>query len=453
MSRGTGGGEADRQRWLFAATLALVIYGMLELSALITLTLLHRLRGLEYDPILVDALTVKQRTALEALVAGRSGYFRFHPDLGWTIKPDGVHEGLYRANGQGLRGDRDYDVAPPADRIRFAAFGDSFTHSDEVRNPGTWEAQLEASDPSFEVLNFGVPAFGMDQAFLRYQLDGIAYHPDIVFIGFMSENIQRHVNVYRPFYSPGTHMPMTKPRYALDLDSLRLWPNPLRDLDGYRALMADPATVLPAFGVRDFFYQHAWRRSRFDILPSVRLFRLARTELAPAPGAIIRDGYYNERSEAFQVTARLFDAFAALVRRQGSIPLILIFPNRSDFLRYGATGTQIYRPLLAYLDRQGLAYVDLMAAFKEHLHDPIDRLLPSHLTDEGNRLIAVYLRTYLHEHGLADLGEVRRHRKRGQAAFEPRRAAATCCRAGPSSRDPRASSADLPRARPPAQGS
>ena len=42
---------------------------------------------------------------------------------------------------------------------------------------------------------------GWTKSFLRYLKVGTTYNPDIVFIGYMSENIARNVNIFRPFYT------------------------------------------------------------------------------------------------------------------------------------------------------------------------------------------------------------------------------------------------------------
>ena len=61
---------------------------------------------------------------------------------------------------------------PPPGSLRIAAFGDSFTHGDEVPNEDTWQEILMRAHPDVEAMNFGVGAYGLDQAFLHYQRDG-----------------------------------------------------------------------------------------------------------------------------------------------------------------------------------------------------------------------------------------------------------------------------------------
>ena len=146
----------------------------------------------------------------------------------------------------------------------------------EVNNTATWEYQLEERDARFEVLNFGVGAYGLDQAYLRYLLDGVRFHSDIVVIGFMSENINRNLNVFRPFYSSmyATNI-YTKPRFSLENGNLLLLKNPLTTVDGYMRLVTNDEVVLREIGSKDYFYQAGYLDGPLDKLPSVRLLKVA----------------------------------------------------------------------------------------------------------------------------------------------------------------------------------
>lgn len=76
-----------------------------------------------------------------------------------------------------------------------------------------WTECLSRFTPQVEVLNFGVPAYSLDQALLRYEKEGKPFKPRIVLMGFMTNHIRRNVNVYRPFMNPGS-IPAAKPRFG-----------------------------------------------------------------------------------------------------------------------------------------------------------------------------------------------------------------------------------------------
>jgi len=69
--------------------------------------------------------------------------------------------------------------------MRIVALGDSFVWGDDEKNSDTWPYILEKSVNNLEVLNFGVPGFGLGQSYLRYLKDGLKYKPDIVFINYI----------------------------------------------------------------------------------------------------------------------------------------------------------------------------------------------------------------------------------------------------------------------------
>ncbi|MCZ6593914.1 MAG: SGNH/GDSL hydrolase family protein [Bacteroidetes bacterium] len=126
-----------------------------------------------------------------------------------------------------MRSLREYSFEIPQGITRIAVFGDSFTECVDVRNEEAWPYLIEKSCENYEVLNFGVRAYGTDQSLLRYRRDARIFNPKIVLIGFMIENIRRNVNRYRPFYEHNTGGLGVKPRFLTKGDSLVLLPNPI----------------------------------------------------------------------------------------------------------------------------------------------------------------------------------------------------------------------------------
>jgi len=386
--------------WIVRVAALLII---VEALSAVTLNVLEARRRIAYTPVVDTALSPKHRRALEDLLAGKTSYVIHSPALGWTIKPSGSAP-LYRANGQGIRASREYDLRPPAQRVRIAAFGDSFTHGDDVANADTWEEALGRLSGRLEVLNFGVGGFGLDQAYLRYRQDGARFEPRIVLIGFMSEDILRGVSVFRPYYIGGTGLPLSKPRYALEGGRLTLIANPLRDLSHYRELLDAPAQVLPRLGAHDYYYQTRYRPGPLDLLASVRLFKLTRFDiLDPFHGIITRNGYYIRESEAFGVTTATFDAFVSDVVRQGSVPIIVLLPHPGDIARQRKTGTRRYAPLVEHLRAKGYRYVDVLDWLAAHARNTAVRdLAPTHYSPLGNILVAEAVWNYLVTQRLID---------------------------------------------------
>jgi hypothetical protein len=229
----------------------LLLYVASEVAAYLGLRFLESKGKQAYAPTLTSEVSEAHRDILSRVITGEAKYIGYSRDLGWTTLPHGENE-LYRANSQGVRGTREYANTPPQDSLRIAAFGDSFVHGDDVPNSTAWSILMEQKLAGVEVMNFGVGGYGPDQGYLRYLKEGRTYSPHIVFIGYQTENINRVVNVFRPFYSPETGNPLAKPYFRLVDGGLVLNENPIGSLSDYRKLLDDPASVLGPMGENDF---------------------------------------------------------------------------------------------------------------------------------------------------------------------------------------------------------
>jgi len=391
-----------------------VVWFAVELIAFSGLELLDKLKGISYEPVRFE-LTEKNRKYVRKLISHRASTRVLSSTLGWTNKPntkqkikDASGNPMYsiRINSQGLRSKREYPLIPERDTVRILAFGDSFTFGSEVSEKDCWTQSLSTFAPQVEVINFGVPGFALDQALLRYEREGKHFNPRIVLMGFLTENIKRHVNVYRPFlYKEG--LPAAKPRFRLDRESLVLLPNPLPSPAHYKELLKDESKVISSLGRFDHFYQMDFRQGRFDLLPSVRLFKVLRRNLRKNLGAdaIQRNGQYNTGSEAYQVTVKLFERFAETVTGDGATPVAVIFPHGDDIKRFSQDRTKSYSSLLEHLDRCGIECVDLMDAFERagRSHPPQHFLSPgAHYSPLGNLVVAHHLWQYLEARDLLD---------------------------------------------------
>jgi hypothetical protein len=394
---------SPRRRTLHILGLLVVTYLLVESVTLLGLTLLRARTG-GAGPGLLE-LTEDQRGAIRRLLSDTRTTLSLDAELGWTVRANSSNDG-YRANAAGLRADRDYPVPPPEGRIRVAAFGDSFTFGTEVSNQDTWAAKLERLDARLEVLNFGVPAYGTDQALLRYRREGARVRPDIVLIGYLSENIGRHVSVYRHFYDPGTVFPVAKPRFVLRDAGLELLANPLPRPRDYERLLSDERAVLLELGRHDYFFHK--RRGR--TLPSLQLAGLLRDRVSGSFFDFVRRGRYNTDSEAFAITVRILEGFHRRVIEDGALPVILIFPTRADLLgRAAGEDESVYGPLLERLRGQGLRHVDLMRAFDGAMRSHrLDDLIGVHYTALGNELVARHVAGALEPGGPID--QTRRQR-------------------------------------------
>jgi hypothetical protein len=345
--------------------------------------------GVRYQPILSDRLSAENRQVIEDFLGARESAFQLDSVLGWTLRP-GFHSPEVTVDAMGRRRAPDRPL-PESNAVQLAAFGDSFIFGGDVADRDAFPEALARLDQGIEVANYGVPAYGLDQAFLRYLKERRVARPQVVLIGYLSENICRNVSVFRPFYNPSTNIPLAKPRYLLDGRGLRLLRNPLPTPESYRRLLANPADSLAELGQHDAYYRTKPQARPWDRIATVRLVKLAAAQLSPKN----RDGCYGD-DEAFSVTTRLFSLFYETALRDGAQPVILIFPTREEVVGWRSDRRKHYAPLLSFLDGKGYRVVDAMEVFDgEGSHLSIDELIPSHLSPRANTLVAEHLRQRL----------------------------------------------------------
>jgi len=386
---------------VFWAVLCAGVYLLIELAALTGLFALKTVRHVSYEP-LRRALTAQQKEEIRRIVEDRDTYAMHDPVLGWRPRPNIEKEGLYRVNSQGIRADKEYSLTPEAGVLRVGAFGDSFTHADEVKNHETWAHRMSAKNPRVEVLNFGMMAYSLTQSHLRYKTEGVRYHPHVVFIGFMSEDIRRSVNVFWPYYLPESDFIFAKPRSAMKGDELVRLDNPLKSLSDYKKLLGveTEAELLTALGAHDYYFQTHYFEGPLDFLPSVRFYKLFRHALVNkfSKNKLYKNDVYNTQSEAFLLVTKRMEKFYRLVEQNGSVPVIVLFPNSVDMKQYARNQTRKYDPLLSYLRSQGFRHVDLMEALEPRFKDqPKEALfMPGgHYTPSGNAVVADHLLDFL----------------------------------------------------------
>ena len=97
---------------------------------------------------------------------------------------------IYKINSKGLR-DKDYYYNRTG-KIRLLAFGDSFTFGEGVNYGDRFTDVPEGKLSNIEIINFGIPGYGLDQVLLYFVSEGIKYNPDYVIIFINNVQIARH---------------------------------------------------------------------------------------------------------------------------------------------------------------------------------------------------------------------------------------------------------------------
>ena len=286
-----------------------------------------------------------------------------------------------------------------------ATFGDSFTYCDEVEHDQTWQTHL-ADLLQKDVYNFGANGYGTDQAYLKY----LTVSPDIsipiVILGVTTENINRIVNVYRPFYFPKTSIRATKPRFLLKNNTLVRLDNPIQTPADVQKL--DDLQFLHEIGQFDWWYN----RDNYPILrfPYSKILFNKRMWLEAIYGKADRNiNDMNPRpwedlwdsEEAGKLMFRILDAFVEQARKRHAIPIIMILPLQYQVrLKFQTQEheTRVLR-LLEYCQKNGYAHFEAITALADSVdaEEDIRELYVGHVSPKGNRIIAEALFQYLQQ--------------------------------------------------------
>lgn len=322
--------------------------------------------------------------------------------LGWRYRA-GFSNTRNQISAQGLRSTREYATTPSAGVIRVAAFGDSFVYGNEVANEHAWASVIDSNFSDIDLLNYGVGGYGLDQALLRYELEGDDLSPHAVLIGFITDDIRRVVNVYQRFASTRSGL-FTKPRFELGADGeLVLRPSPIQSLEDWRRILADP-TAVKDWGQHDQWYEPlVYANPLYDLSATARMLSTIWARLDNRyldPDRIFLGADLNLNSTAFKLQIAIFEEFARLARERGSRPIVLFLPSSGELLA-AQTGEELaYMPVAEALRSRGIEYWDAADAFTAAAPDSRfgTWFAPGgHYSPTGNRIVAAWLGPRLRE--------------------------------------------------------
>ncbi len=163
-----------------------------------------------------------------------ASFYRLDRDLGYELRPRAQgwnvkeQENYVRISSQGLR-DREFAGQRPADVIRVAIVGDSFSEALEVDQDATYWSVMEralnrlqpAGGPRIEVMNFGVDGYGLAQEYWVIQHKIWQYDPQIVILsGTLHSFILRSNRVFGTAPEEGSVPYYVKRDGALVLDEI-----------------------------------------------------------------------------------------------------------------------------------------------------------------------------------------------------------------------------------------
>ncbi len=319
---------------------------------------------------------------------------RVNPRLGWP-SPQTLKQEIEEIARQQAALQPDPAISPPP--LPLSAYGDSFTAGFGVEPRETWSRVLGARLGTF-IANYGVPGYGSDQAYLRFQ-DNPRDPAQIVFFGFLSENIQRNVNQLRNFLIPSSQC-QTKPRFLLnEAGRLQLEPLPPLTAANYQDFIKRPEDFLKhdyfapggPSGAQRLSFPYTWsilRAHRFFYDRWILGYKSYLQFYAPG-----------HPSRALPLTVALLKQWHDEAQQQGRHPLVLIFPTNEDFRVYQQQGKFVYEPLLSELSNHRIEYIDLGTEMRRrlggrHYMDIFSGDKYFHFNKEGNKMVADIIYDY-----------------------------------------------------------
>ena len=341
-------------------------------------------------------------TGSKGINDNHAGMRMFHPKLGWDYPPNIVYRDIdgitYHHGNLGERLSSDsYDTT------LIATYGDSFTYCANVRDDCTWQTFL-AKKLGANVLNFGVEGYGTDQAMMKHELQEQT-KAKIVMLCILPENINRVVNIYRPFYTYNDPLQLTKPIFVRKGNRLVLMTNPLKYVDDVKKL--DDRTFLEKLAKHDYWYQLDRKLPDISFPWTISLFHWANPVFEqigislPAVFHNIQTPHYPwnlfDEEYPFSVMRHLVDRFEANANALGSTPIVVIMPHK-DFIQetvnYGMNRTA---KLVSYLTTQKYPFVDVVQTMADMRlsRSQLEKLYRGHATAEGNQVLADILYDYI----------------------------------------------------------
>lgn len=319
--------------------------------------------------------------------ASTNGSYLVYDDLlGWTVGPNRRSvDGLNFSSAEGLRSPRaGMAFADVPTTYRIALVGDSYTFGLEVKYEDSWGYQLErALGPEFQVLNFGVSGYGLDQAYLRYHRDVRPWRPDVVIFGVFPHDLERTMTIYTFISFPEWGYPFAKPRFITNGDQLTTLNIPL--LPPEAIFSKNSITDLP-FLEYDKGYKPSDWQWRFYHRSYILRYLMSRYPHWRPPVPTVSD----VASES--VNSALLRSFLQLAAAEGSTPIVVYLPARIDLHASTESAERGGGFARDVLNATGINYTDLSTCLLELPHH--ERFVGGirHYTPAANAAVARCLR-------------------------------------------------------------
>lgn len=310
-----------------------------------------------------SSLLMAVRTARHELTMREESHAQYDADLGWRHRPSLHIPDLYEpgahftTNAAGFRAREEYSPRVPPGRYRIVALGDSFTMGYGVGDDASYPAQMQAACAPVQTVNMGQGGYGIDQNFLWYRRDGVAYDANLLLVAAIAPDFFRMAS-----------------------DNFIGYPKPVLAIEAGQ-LAVKNVPVPEAWSNRTHL-----RRLR-SFVESLSLVRLGKV-LAFHGGVPVPDKFYGEVSDTLLATAGMaFDELHALSRAKGQ-QVVLVYLPVQDLVSQEPTREAAW--MKDYAARAGVPFIDLVPEFSQLSRAQLASMFRTdhHYTEEGNRRVA-----------------------------------------------------------------
>ena len=312
--------------------------------------------------------------------ARRLSYLTYDDLMGWTNAPNKRSaNGLYYSSLEGIRAPHEgVSFSKSTKKTRIALVGDSFTFGEDVTYEQSWGNLLEkALGPDYEVLNFGVGGYGVDQAYLRYEKDVRQWKPKIVIFSLISDDVERSMRLYEVLNPGWLDFPFSKPRFILrDGNLKKINVPPLTPGEIFsRGSIAELPFLEYDRGYKPSLWQSSFIQHSY--------FARAVMTLFPPWEAGSSD---TSDSALVSVNASILKAFAQMAESERTIPILVYFPQKNAAELSGTTHR--LSSGINVLQEAGMPYTDLSSCLMPL--KPTERFADGnyHYSPQGNAKVA-----------------------------------------------------------------
>lgn len=297
--------------------------------------------------------------------------------IGHVSKPSSASVNKWwQSNKLGARSRHDINLHKEPGSVRVLVFGDSFANGTSVPQEETFAYLLNEEYSNIEVVNFGVNAYSIGQAYLRFQFLRNKIEHDVVILVFVpNADLWRDVNTMR-YIGDAWKSYKINPRFIIKNGQLTLIKSPYPNL---KALLKDnqnfisPRLINHLRNYDSFYLKEKYENT--SILDSLIIYKLIKSKWINSKLENLEKNLMKPDSEAVRVTKKIIDSMNRDVTTAGGQFFLVIMPKHREVKSYDRN--TYYRKkwdeMVSSVCADGINCLDLMDEFRRYPDEKFDK--------------------------------------------------------------------------------